>query len=1183
MAGNYSVSAGGNVTLGAGGNITLGGGGTLTMAAGGNVTLGAGGNVTLGAGGNVTLGGGGNVTLGGGGNITLGGGGITTNELTYDTANSIVRPPPSATYTQQPISGITVNWTAPAFGVVQTYTIYRSVNGGTPVAIGSVSGVNGNPPATTFTDANPPTGTLVYTITTTLVPDTGTSTERESLPSPPAVLTLDQTIALGSLPSSVSISSATLTVTATAESNGIPNGQLVNLSATGQCSAGSSSITSGVTSAVVTLNNTGSCTITASQAGFTTSQSGGTSYNAADSVTGSFTIVPQSSNLTSQTINFATLLNVHYGGTFTLNATSSSGQPVSFTASGPCLTNGKVNGVGVCSITASAAATDTYSAASTTQTFNVIPAVLTVAAGNLTTTYGQIPSLTSDYTITGFVNSDPSSVVTGAPALSTTATSTSAPGPYPITVLTGSLAAANYDFFFVNGTLTIQQANQTALVLSAASPLAYHQSELLGLGGGSTGGAVTYNIEGSCTVSGGQITANSGAGSCTVSATMAGNSGYNPVTSNTVTITLQPASQAALVLTAASPLTYNLSEALGLTGGSTGGQVTYSVTTASGGSCTISGTQLSAKSGIGTCTVSATMAGNSNYSQATSNSVTVTLQAASQTITFTQPGSPVTYGVTPITLVATVGGSGNAVVFTIDHASTATGSIAGNILTVTGVGNLVIDANEAGNSNYTTATQVQRTIVVNQATATISVNDLPAAPVFGGSFTPAYTYSGVGTPTEYTNSTTSGVCTVTSGTVHFVGVGTCTLTASATATTDDLAATGNAQSFSVGKATQTITFVQPVTPVTYGVSPIGLSASAAPGLAVTFSIDASSTGGGTISGSMLTIKKAGTLVIDANQAGNVDYMAAAQVQRAIVVGKAVLTVTANNASRAYGLANPTFTASYGPFVNGDSFSTAVTGSPSLTTTAVPTSLPGSYPITASQGTLAAANYSFIFVNGTLTVSFSGAAPPSGTACNGAYSGTFAGNLTVTNGQNCIFVGGGASGNITETGGNLVLNGATVGGNITISTGTFTIGPSTTIKGNLDIQSIPKGSATNQVCGTTINSSLVFQANGTAVVIGSGSPSCASNTIKGSVQVQSNSAAATVDGNNITGSLQVQSNSGATILDGNTIGGALQDQSNAGATQVFTNAIKGALQCQSNTSITGSGNTAASKTGQCAKF
>jgi hypothetical protein len=473
---------------------------------------------------------------------------------------------------------------------------------------------------------------------------------------------------------------------------------------------------------------------------------------------------------------------------------------------------------------------------------------------------------------------------------------------------------------------------------------------------------------------------------------------------------------------------------------------------------------------------------------------------------------------------------------------------------------------------------------VRAATATISINDIPSTAVYGGSFTPTYLYSGTGSPAESTLSTTTAVCTVSAGVVKFVGVGPCTLTASAAATTDYSAATGSTQTFTVGQATQTITFTQPSSPVTYGVAPISLTATGgASGIAVAFTIDASSTGKGTITGNALTITGAGPLVIDATQAGNTDYKPATLVQRTIAVNKAVLTVTANNASRAYGLANPTFTAGYAGYVNGDTFAKAVTGSPSLTTTAVATSLPGTYAIVASQGSLAAANYSFNFVNGTLTITYTGSVPASGTSCNGAYSGTFQGNLTVTNGQTCMFVSGGASGNITETGGNLVLSGGSVGGNVTVTGGTFSIGPSTTIKSNLVVQSIPKSSATNQVCGTTISGSLQFQSNGTAVLIGSGTSSCAGNVIKGSLQVTSNSAAITIDANTISNSLQVQSNTGATTMDGNTVGGSLQDQSNTGPTQLVSNNIAGVLQCQSNTTITGSGNTAASKTGQCAKF
>ena len=82
---------------------------------------------------------------------------------------------------------------------------------------------------------------------------------------------------------------------------------------------------------------------------------------------------------------------------------------------------------------------------------------------------------------------------------------------------------------------------------------------------------------------------------------------------------------------------------------------------------------------------------------------------------------------------------------------------------------------------------------------------------------------------------------------------------------------------------------------------------------------------------------------------------------------APLTITANSTNKVYGAAVPTLTASYSGFKNSDSLATSTTGSPSLATTAITTSPVGSYSISATQGTLAGSNYTFNFVNGTLTV------------------------------------------------------------------------------------------------------------------------------------------------------------------------------------------------------------------------
>jgi hypothetical protein len=193
-----------------------------------------------------------------------------------------------------------------------------------------------------------------------------------------------------------------------------------------------------------------------------------------------------------------------------------------------------------------------------------------------------------------------------------------------------------------------------------------------------------------------------------------------------------------------------------------------------------------------------------------------------------------------------------------------------------------------------------------------------------------------------------------------------------------------------------------------------------------------------------------------------------------------------------------------------------------------------------------------------------------------------GNLTISNGQSYTFVNGQITGNVTMTGGTLVLDNTAIGGNLQMSGGnlsmssgssvgsdlqisgggTFSIGPQVTIGGNLTIQSLPAiAGTTNQVCGASVKGSLVLQNSGTAVQIGSSG--CAGNIVGGNLQVHNNTA--------------------ATTIDNNTVGGNLTDQNNTGATQVFSNSITHSLQCGGNTAITGGGNTAGSKQGQCLSF
>src|SRR5258708_38099781 len=75
---------------------------------------------------------------------------------------------------------------------------------------------------------------------------------------------------------------------------------------------------------------------------------------------------------------------------------------------------------------------------------------------------------------------------------------------------------------------------------------------------------------------------------------------------------------------------------------------------------------------------------------------------------------------------------------------------------------------------------------------------------------------------------------------------------------------------------------------------------------------------------------------------------------------------ADTATSVQAAPNPPLPATIGGFVNGDT-SAMVSGTASLTTTATASSAVASYPITAAQGNLIAANYIFAFVNGALTV------------------------------------------------------------------------------------------------------------------------------------------------------------------------------------------------------------------------
>ncbi len=180
---------------------------------------------------------------------------------------------------------------------------------------------------------------------------------------------------------------------------------------------------------------------------------------------------------------------------------------------------------------------------------------------------------------------------------------------------------------------------------------------------------------------------------------------------------------------------------------------------------------------VGNHPITASYGGDGNFNSST-GSLTGNPQVvvkAAQTITFTSapPPNPVAEGTYTVTATAS---SGLTVAFSIDAASTAnTCTIAGSVVSFTGTGNCIVDANQAGNANYAAAPTAQQTVAVGKTISSVAVQSSLNPSVFGQSVTFTATVSGQ-TPGG-TVTFTSGAATL-CGTVTLSG-GTATCTTAA--------------------------------------------------------------------------------------------------------------------------------------------------------------------------------------------------------------------------------------------------------------------------------------------------------------------------------------------------------------------------------------------------------------------
>jgi hypothetical protein len=248
----------------------------------------------------------------------------------------------------------------------------------------------------------------------------------------------------------------------------------------------------------------------------------------------------------------------------------------------------------------------------------------------------------------------------------------------------------------------------------------------------------------------------------------------------------------------------------------------------------------------------------------TSIDVTIdyTITALTQTISFSKPADK-TYGDSAFTVAAT-SSSNLSVVFT--SATTSVCTVSGATVTIATAGTCTLNANQAGDTAYSAATQVQQSFTVNKASqATVNIAALTNSAAYTGSaYTATPTFSSTGgsgngsvTYAIVTGGTAQG-CALTSGTLTATSVGTCLIAATKATDTNYLAGTSGNLTFAFTTSVQTITFTQPAD-ITFGATPSSLSATSSSGLSVTFTSDASSIC--TVSGTTLTILKSGKIML----------------------------------------------------------------------------------------------------------------------------------------------------------------------------------------------------------------------------------------------------------------------------------------------------------------------------------
>jgi alpha-tubulin suppressor-like RCC1 family protein len=309
------------------------------------------------------------------------------------------------------------------------------------------------------------------------------------------------------------------------------------------------------------------------------------------------------------------------------------------------------------------------------------------------------------------------------------------------------------------------------------------------------------------------------------------------------------------------------------------------------GPATVNGNALMLN-GAGTVVVLAVQLGDAlNESASASQSIVVT--PSEQQIAFAL-AEVLEYTSTPLTL----GASSSSTLPVSLRVVSGPALLAGNQLTLTGSGTVVVTAEQSGNTNYKSAVPVTRSLQVSKARQTLSFN-LPAS--VDRAATPSLTLTAIATassglPVQF--AVVSGPAVLNGAVLNLLTAGTVVVSASQPGDDRYLAVSESRTIIVSGGLAQVISLERPSDRAYAPGLVIPLTASANSGLPVTLTLNE---GPGELTAAGLSIQGAGSFRITATQAGDATYAAADPVSVTFVITKASQKLSvADVGSRAFG-------------------------------------------------------------------------------------------------------------------------------------------------------------------------------------------------------------------------------------------------------------------------------------------